>query len=756
MVFHPTKQLATLAVALLAATAGAQTTTNTTLSDKEQAAIDSAVNAALEKNIELKEIEVTAQRPLVKNEIDRVSYDIQADADSRTNSTLEMLKKVPLVSVDGQDEIRVKGSTNFKIYKNGHPDPSLSSNPKEVLKAIPASMIKRIEVITEPGAKYDAEGVSAILNIVMMTNADINGITGTIGAGVNHRGEPNASAYVTSQVGRWVTSVNYGYHRQGRHDEQFSSSETHYTESGNTLRSEGSGLSSVNVHYGNIDSSVEIDSLNLLSLTFGGYFFNYKSDGTGRIAMTDAAGSPIYSYTQNTHSPGNSYHNFNGRADYQHKTTRKDEALTLSYMLSTTRSTSELRNTISAAQNPPVPYTVFGQNGRENFWEHTFQFDWTRPFAQWHKMETGVKYIYRSNTSHTVTDYDSEQVPSVDSRFKHLTQVAAAYLSYTYHRDRWSARAGLRYEWSHLRASYPDGSQEGFHRSLNDWVPSASMSYQFDMANSLKMAFATRIHRPGISYLNPAVVEQPTTISYGNARLSSARSYSVSATFMHIGPKFTFNVVPGFSVSNNEIAAVQFVQDGKRVSTYANTLTERWVGLSGFLQWMVHPKTSIMVNGNVGYNYFRSRELNLKNSGWNSFFFTQITQQLPWKLRLTANVGKWGGGASGLYGKNGNNWFHGLGLQRSFLKDDRLTVRINANQPFGKKYTAFTSRTIQGDFTGWDRNEWAARSFSLSVSYRFGSLNTRVKKTDKTIENSDVVGGSTAGGGQAQNSSGPN
>ena len=256
MVFHPTKQLATLAVALLAATAGAQTTTNTTLSDKEQAAIDSAVNAALEKNIELKEIEVTAQRPLVKNEIDRLSYDIQADADSRTNSTLEMLKKVPLVSVDGQDEIRVKGSTNFKIYKNGHPDPSLSSNPKEVLKAIPASMIKRIEVITEPGAKYDAEGVSAILNIVMMTNADINGITGTIGAGVDHRGDPNANAYVTSQVGRWVTSVNYGYHRQGRHDEQFSSSETHYTESGNTLRSEGSGLSSVNVHYGNFDSSV--------------------------------------------------------------------------------------------------------------------------------------------------------------------------------------------------------------------------------------------------------------------------------------------------------------------------------------------------------------------------------------------------------------------------------------------------------------------------------------------------------------------
>lgn len=727
----------------------AQTAPN--IDEDEAAAIDSAVNAALEKNIELKGIEVTAQRQLVKNEIDRLSYNIQGDADSRTSNTLEMLKKVPLVSVDAQDEIRVKGSTNFKIYKNGHPDPSLSSNAKEVLKAIPASMIKRIEVITEPGAKYDAEGVTAILNIVMMDNSSMAGITGTLGLGIDHRGDPNAYGYITSQVGRWVTSVNYGYHRQGRHDPNINESETTYGNSGNTLFTSGDGLASVNVHYGNIESSVEVDSLNLLTLSFGGFFYNYNADGNGLVSMNDAQGNTLYSYKQLSNYPGNSYHNFNGRADYQHKTHRKNEALTLSYMLSTTRNKTEHDNRITDAFNSPVNYNAYQQHGKEDFWEHTLQLDWTRPFAQWHKVETGVKYIHRSNDSHTTMTYDTQgSTLNNETRFNHLTQVGAVYASYTFNRDKWSARAGLRYEWSYLRAKYPDGSQQGFHRSLNDWVPSASMSYQINMANSVKLAFATRINRPGISYLNPAVIDEPHSVSYGNAHLGSARHYSISATFMHIGPKFTFNVVPSISFSNNQITGVQFVKDGKTVSTYENTLASRWVGMSGFFQWQIHEKTSMMFNGDIGHNRYHSSALGLTNKGWESFFYTQITQQLPWKLRLTANVGKWGGGVEGLYGEQGHGWFHGLGLQRSFLKDDRLTVRISAQQPFAGKYHSFISHTTQGEYTGWNKVKWADRSVSLSVSYRFGSLNARVKKADKTIENRDVVGGSSAGGGATQ------
>lgn len=736
-------------VTLSALSGLAQGSSQPSLSVADSAAIDSAINAALAKSVDLEEVTVTAQRPLVKNEIDRMSYDIQADGDSRTLSTLEMLKKVPLVSVDGKDEIRVKGGTNFKIYKNGHPDPSLSTNAKEVLKAIPASMVKRIEVITEPGAKYDAEGVSAILNIVMAETTSVNGLSGTVGAGVNQYGDPNASAYLTTQLGKVVASVNYGYRHVGDHMKQLLSNDVNYTASGTSLHSEGESATKVNINYGNLDLSWEPDTLNLLSASFGGFFYNFRPDSETQVGMRDSDGRLLYSYRQLTASDLSSFYSFNGRADYEHKTHRKNEAITLSYMLSTSRNKLGQNHRYVDPVNPPMPYDSFSQHNKENFWEHTFQLDWARPFARWHKMETGVKYIYRSNHSHTQLAYGGGAVSDVDTEFDHLTQVAAAYLSYTYQRDKWSARAGLRYEWSYLRAEYPDGSAEGFHRSLNDWVPTASLSYQFDMANSLKFAFSTRIERPGISYLNPAVIDAPESVSFGNPGLSSARHYSMSATFMHIGPKFTFNVVPVFSLSNNQITQVQTASGGKTVSTYANTLSERWAGLSGFFQWQLHEKTSVMFNGNIGYSRYRSKDLDLKNSGWDSFFYTQVTQQLPWKLRLTGNVGQWDVGADGLYGKQGHAWFYGFGLQRSFLKEDRLTVRLNAQSPFNKR-TEFVSRTIQGDYTGRRSISFPQRDFSVSVSYRFGSLNARVKKASATIDNNDVVGGSSAGGNGAQ------
>ena len=129
-------------------------------------------------NIQLEGVEVTAQRQLIKQEVDRIGYSVADDADSKTNNVLTMLRKVPMVSVDASDEIRVNGQTNFKIFRNGRPDPSLSRNAKDILKAMPASSVKRIEVITEPGAKYDAEGTTIILNIVMADNTTIKGASG--------------------------------------------------------------------------------------------------------------------------------------------------------------------------------------------------------------------------------------------------------------------------------------------------------------------------------------------------------------------------------------------------------------------------------------------------------------------------------------------------------------------------------------------------------------------------------------------------
>ena len=699
-------------------------------------------------NIQLKDVEVTAQKQLIKQEVDRIGYNIEADPDSKTNTVMKMLRKVPLVTVDANDEIRVNGQTSFRIFRNGHPDPSLTNNPKDILKAMPASSVKRIEVITEPGAKYDAEGTTVILNIVMADNSTLKGVSGMASANADNLGYLGGSIDLTTQLDKVVMSVDYGIaHDRGNGQKTKTTTLNRYMESGAELMSDGTfDVDKMTVHFGDVSASWEPDTLNLVSLSLGGFAYDYGGNGTTSSIMRDPAGQPIYSYSMGNHTNADSY-SLDSRVDYQRRTRLKGEAITLSYMLSAWHNKNKDNSSYTDNVNLPVPYYGIDQDGKEDFNEHTVQLDWTRPLAPKHTIETGAKYIYRLNRSHNVIDYLGIDVDT-DMRYKHVTQVGAAYMSYTFSSGPWNARAGLRYEHSYLRATYPGGNQDAFETHLNDLVPSASLHYKFNFANSLKLSYAASINRPGISYLNPAVIESPTSRSYGNTDLGSVHYHSVSLTYMRVGPKLTFNITPQFQFSNNGIGAVKWADGLVQVSTYENTLKTYSTTLSAFVQWMATPKTNLMLNGSIGYRYYKSDELDLKNDRMSGNFFANVTQFLPWKLQLSGFAGMWGGGINDLYGRMGTIFFHGFSLQRSFLKEDRLTVQVMAQNPFSGKYMSMKNYMTQGDVTGWTRYEQRqGRKFGISVSYRFGSLTTHVKKADKSIENDDLIGSGKQSGG---------
>lgn len=699
----------------------------------------------------LKEVTVTAQRQLVTSEIDRLTYDVQADADSRTSNVLDMLKKVPMVSVDGKDDILVKGSTSFKVYRNGHPDPALSGqNMKDVLKAIPASTIKKIEVITDPGAKYDAEGTESILNIVTVGGSGslMQGVMGTVSLGVDNTGSPNANASVVTQIGKVVASVNYGYNNKNRHyDHNIMESEHTYATTGNSLHSHNETRGSFNFHYGNLSASWEPDTLNLVSLSFGGYYYDHRSDGVNNARMTDRDGNILYKYTTTGSVPKSGSYDLHGRVDYQHMMRNPGEMLTLSYMLSTSHNNLKSISSFSDMLNCPFPYTGQTTDTKETFAEHTFQLDWTRPFAKHHTIETGLKYINRFNTSKGTFGFDGAPEMDNTTLFNHRTHVAAAYLSYRFSKGNWAARAGLRYEYSRLNAEFPDGVQANYHRNLNDWVPDLSARYKFNDAHSLKINYSTSIRRPGINYLNPAVEEDPTSRKFGNPHLGSSLNHSISMTYMKIGSKLTFSLTPSISFSNNRITGIQHTDGDVLVSTYANTLKIRYFNLSGFMQWAIGPTTSFTLNGSVGHYNYESSDLNLKNNRWVAFYYAQFTQQLPWKLRFAATLSGRSGGIVGLYGHHTGTMYYNFSLQRSFLKEDRLTVNLSTANLFNSsKYNKITMYTTHGDYTGFDRHWQFLREFRLTVTFRFGSLKAGVKQTNKTIQNNDLEGGSRQSG----------
>ena len=688
----------------------------------------------------LDEVVVAQRRKLIKNDIDKLTYDVQHDKTAQTKTTLEILKKIPLVTVDGQENIRVQGSTSFKVYRNGHPDPSLSGqNLKDILKAIPASTIKRIEVITDPGAKYDAEGTTAILNIVMMSNTKLQGISGNVNSDVNTHGSVRLGTYLTTKVGKLTTTVNYNLRKQGRKQtENYREEVYNYVKAGEQKREYGTNSTAAILHFGNISASYEIDSLNLLTASTN--FFGYKADANAQSMNErwDKNSQLIYKFDKNMTTPGYSHLNIGGRLDYQHKTHLDGEILTLSYMLAATRQHTIFRQMYNNMVNFPVNYTSYDQNTRERFTEHTFQIDYVRPFGKHHKLESGTKYILRYNNSTSLMDYQGT-TPDMESKFKHNAQVAAAYLSYIFTAGKWAARAGLRYEFTRMKASYPDGSNLDYHANLNDWVPSASLQYKISDGQTLKFSYNTSINRPGIGYLNPAIISTPTAVSFGNANLGSSRNQKLQLVYMLVASKLTLQLSPYYSFTNNGIGRILYEQNRKDVSTFQNILKSKIFGISSYTEWTPFTGTSFTLNASMRYARITLPTPSTKNSGCGGGIYFNWEQKLPWDLTLTTSIGgEYGNRIYNPYAIEGRWFYYNFTLTRLFFKD-KLTVSLSANSPFIKERSS-TYRIVRGDYTGYECSVMYPRYFNIGFSWSFGKLKASVKRAARSIENDDLVG----------------
>ena len=738
--------LLSLLLAARVGEAAAQTQADSTnVSRSAQGDACQSKNDSITWNKELEGVEIKAQRQLIKQEIDRIGYDVQADEESKTQTVMDMLRKVPMVTVDGQDNILVKGNSSFKIYKNGHLDPSLSKNAKEVFKSMPASMVKRIEVITDPGAREDAEGVDAILNIVMVNGSKMSGITGVVSASYTSLNHPNLYASLTGQLGKLLMSVDYGYGgMSSRETENSTHTERSFLDTGNKMLLHSVGTSPGGIHYTNLNASYDIDSLNLVSASFGGYFYKLNVQGDSKTSLYSASDQPIYSFSNHYWMPGYSHSSWNGRFDYEHKTRRKGERFTLSYMLALTRQHTDQENTYSELLNAPFTYTGSLQTVRERFTEHTFQADWLRPLGKGHQLEIGTKYIDRNNNSHNTQEFYGDDLLTNDE-FQHTTRVLAGYADYIYNHEKWSARAGLRYEYSFMKGSYPDGKKESFNKHLNDWVPQASLKYQLTEAQSLKLNYTTSINRPGISYLNPALVIYPTVIQQGNPQLVSSHTQRISLVYSYILPKLTLQLAPGYHHTSGGISEIQTAKDDIRYCTYDNILRYRRASLENYVQWKPFDGTTIVVNNNLRYEHYENPNLGYRTFGWSDNYYVNLSQKLPWKLLLyLSSYGKIGRSPSDVYTMRHSYFGYYASLQRSFLKADRLTVRIAANAPFNK-YWSSEAETVNGNYHDFQQSWNRARSFTIAVTYRFGSLKASVKKTEHSIDNDDVVGGINKG-----------
>lgn len=731
-----------------------------------QKAVDLGTLYITDAKNELSGVEVVAQKPLVKADIDKIEYNIEEDPDSKSSSVIEMLRKVPLVTVDGEDNIKVNGNSSFKVYVNNKPNSMMTNNPTEVLKSMPANSIKKIEVITNPGPKYDAEGVGGILNIITVGHG-IEGYTATFTGTASTRGL-GGGLFATVKKGKLTVSANANYShssnpRRWFGSEMIATDGTSSSSSANTA-STGSSKSNGNYRSGSLEASYEIDSLRLLSLSFNLWGGGYKSNGESHVTGTSpATGDMLYRYVQPTHGK-NSWNSIEGGIDYQRTFKVKDRMLTLSYKVEsnpeTTDDYTDYNDKEAATDWADFLKRMENQynDGSTNSTEHTFQVDYTTPIGKMHTLETGLKYIIRDNRSESdryvvPSDGDGEYAfdEEQSNHYKHENDIMAAYFGYGIKVKKLSGRLGVRYEHTDQSVKYTLGRGEDFKKDFDDIVPSASIGLKLSDAISMKVGYNMRIYRPNIWYLNPYLDDSdPTSISRGNPNLDSEKSHSFNFTFSSFTNKLNINLSMRYQFTNNSINSVwSYVNDneiegikrptGKDVlySTFDNIGKVRTASMSAYVNWNATSSTRIFSNLYGAWEYMADGA-DLKNKGWQMFAYGGAQQSLPKDWRISLNFygqTPW----ITLQGRGQSFFQYSLSVSKSFLKK-RLTISAHAIDFFKKYATRDSNRESAGfRMTSWDK--YTNQRFGVSVSFRIGELNAGVKKAERSIENDDVKEG---------------
>lgn len=694
------------------------------------------VNDTIHKSMNLDDVVVTAQRVLVKTESDRISYDVTHDDDAKTNPLNEILRKVPFVTVEADGTIKVKGSTNFKIYKNGRPNQTFTSNAKELFKSLSASSVKRIEVITDPGAKYDAEGLVGILNIVMDTNSNMRGITGTVNlnGGYGQGRNPYAvSAFLTAQTGKLTFAPYYGHAQNQR--EWYENTRNLQYSNGTNYESHQRHRNPGAINYYGMEMSLEIDSLNLINASGSGFSYGINLEGSNKVKLYNPSGT-IYSYGSNERDQRYGYNDLDFEVSYQHLTHVKGESLSFNYLFATTRSHNHGYTDYVDCINFSDYDSQFADN-HTRYNEHTFQLDYERPFGKHHSLDLGMKYNLRINESNNelLSTLANCPIISTHTEFRHTTGIGAAYAEYKYSLDKLTVTGGLRYEFARIRAEYPDGTLEGFRKNMGNLAPSLRLSYRIDDANSLKFNYNLRLSRPGISYLNPHRSETPTSISYGNPDLNTNKVNNISLSYTLVQPKLTLSLSLSGTFSDDCIASLRYLDGNRMVSTYDNNGKVYSVSFEPYVQWKITPTTTLINNTSIYWSYKENPgiPLSARNLGYNTYF--RLTQDLPWKLKASATAWLNDHSDFNIYSYDGLSSNYSFSLQRSFGRDDRWTTSLRTYWQ-----TNSTTHYTQGDYVG--KEEFSIRHFGvgMTVSYRFGGLKASVKKTNKSVDNSDLMG----------------
>ncbi len=702
-------------------------------------------------------VEVVAIKPLVQAEAGQLTYNAQGDPESKTASVLDLLRKVPMVSVDGEDNISINGNSSFQVHINGKKNQMLTSRPSESLKAMPASSVLDIKIITDPGAKYDAEGVGGIIDLITEKGHKVNQTSGTVTIGTSTRKENRANFSIATNQNKLTVSLSGSITQRGKQDMNMSMMMQNLANDANAMNTEYSGDNSNKNLWGDLDlqASYDIDTLNLISVNVGAS--NSKGEREGEM-LYRMYNSLIESASLQSTRSDSKWKDIWAGFDYQHNFKHNPKSMiTFSYKFSGDKSEDPSENasyTGTAITNNNLQEYRHQENN-ENSYEHTLQLDYILPIGKYLTLEDGIKYIYRPKRSESFAMRFNPLDPNKFSSFDDLLalatldsedefssddKIAAAYAQLTAKFSKYTLKGGVRYEYTHNYVDNGENKGGAFGKNYSTAVPTASITYNMTPMSNFSFSYSMRISRPGIWYLNPFVDKSnPSSWSYGNTSLTPEKYHNFSFAYAKFGMKQSLNLSLRYSTCGTGITRRTFMQDNIMHNTYINGTDNNSLSLNAYYGYNFSQKTRIMLNMSASYTDLNNDYTNESNHGWSGNLYGQFNQTIFWDIKASLGM------MASLKRYNINGYSDGmsfgtLSFTREFF-DKKLTASISGMcslKDFDKM--VFNSHSENSTYISNMRFEIPMGRVQFSLTYRFGKSHVQVKKSNVSIDNDDASG----------------
>jgi outer membrane receptor protein involved in Fe transport len=677
----------------------------------------------------LKEVAIVGKTPMIETKIDKLVYNAEQDVTTAGGNAGDVMRKVPMVTVDIDGNPSLRGSSAVRVLINGKPSGTMSNSVADALKMIPAEEIKSVEVITSPSAKYDAEGAGGIINIITKKKT-AQGINGNAALSVGTR-QNNGNFSLNAKQGRLGISSNFGGQYAIPQDTRVVLENDVYSKQSHVFQ-DGFTRAKRYGYNGSIGLDYDINGYNSLSTNIKYNDFTNGSNGSSNVTSSILDTIMKTSSYVRASDNNNSFKNIDWSADYRRTTKKEGEEFTVSGQASFGRNTTQFNTRLINLDGSQLAPDVIGDNtGKNN--EYTLQTDYVYPFSKTMTLETGVKGILRNIKS---------KYQSSDQDFDYKQDVGAAYgvLSFKLAKTV-DVKGGLRAEYTDI--SGVSGSSLNFNNNYFNLFPSAIISKTLKGNSTLKLSYNRRMQRPSLSYLNPFLNRNdPENQQQGNPNLSPEISDIMELGYSTFIKGSVINASIFYRTTQDVIESL-FLPEQK-LTTYANVGKNKSYGANVFATYNPLPKWTLMGNFSLNTYDVRNYQTNQGTGvfvNYSVFARSAISFKGGWNTEL---FGVYNASKRTFQGTSGPMAFYGGAFKKDIMKK-KATVGINVLNVFSRDLHIHNEN--KGDDFRQNMNiYYPLRSFGVNFSYKFGKVTFTGPKKKKGINNDDLKQDEGAGG----------